>query len=234
MMNLHNHTRHSGGSFTVDEIVAAAERGGLEYVGICDTYGSSVVKSIAPDGLEDYINDVKRASAAHPNIRVLAGVEIDSCEDHTDFAALPYETFNRLDFVLYEYVQDEQRSGMSFFELMNERRKLSVPIGLAHNDIAVNFAEVNHDNLLSVLESDCIFVELNDSPLHFKLEKPFYIYADVFFRKLRMTNVMLSIGTDTHDRIDEVCAVSESNAFVDRMAMRKNLITKLWPKKVAQ
>jgi histidinol phosphatase-like PHP family hydrolase len=109
------------------------------------------------------------------------------------------------------------------------RRKMSIPIGLAHNDISRNFVDVNQDNLISVLESDRIFIELNESVKFVKFSKPYYIFADTFFRKIRNRDVLISIGTDTYDFLEDVGRVKEAYNFVERMGLQKNLITKLWP-----
>jgi len=236
MMNLHNHTTYSNGLFSPDMIIDYAVKSGLEYVGFCDTFGSKKISDAST--LETYINDIKKYALLNPNpkIKVLVGLEIDTSSEETMqlYHDLPIHLVNRLDYLLFENVQDDEKNGMPFFQLINERKRVSVPIGLAHNDISRNFTDVNQDNLISVLESDRIFIELNDSPKYMKLSKPYYFFADTFFRKIRIRDVMLSIGTDTYDVLDEVGAVKEAYNFVERMGLQRNLITKLWSRKTVE
>jgi histidinol phosphatase-like PHP family hydrolase len=229
MMNLHNHTTYSNGLFTADKIIEYAINSGLEYIGICDTFGNKNIYDSKT--LESYINDIKRYALLYPKIKILVGLEIDTSSEELlqAFDSLESNVLNRLDYMLFENVQDDDKNGMPFFQLINMRRKMSIPIGLAHNDISRNFVDVNQDNLISVLESDRIFIELNESVKFVKFSKPYYIFADTFFRKIRNRDVLISIGTDTYDFLEDVGRVKEAYNFVERMGLQKNLITKLWP-----
>ncbi|MEM2870060.1 MAG: PHP domain-containing protein [Thermoplasmata archaeon] len=226
MMNLHNHTTYSDGRFSPRDIVEAAIHARLKVVGISDHYRTTRKRSIVPSALEDYIEHVRRLAAQYRDrIRVLVGVEIDACHERTqDLEYLPYNLLNKLDFVLFENVQDEEAGGMGLWELFDKRKELEPPVGLAHNDIGRNFAEVDPSVLIPVLETNKLFLELCPSPRHARLQTPLYRHSAAFFSRLRGTKVGLSIGTDTHDSLEEVGAVQDPLEFVRELELVKNLI----------
>jgi histidinol phosphatase-like PHP family hydrolase len=115
MMNLHNHTTYSNGLFTADKIIEYAINSGLEYIGICDTFGNKNIYDSKT--LESYINDIKRYALLYPKIKILVGLEIDTSSEELlqAFDSLESNVLNRLDYMLFENVQDEDKNGMHFF-----------------------------------------------------------------------------------------------------------------------
>jgi hypothetical protein len=67
---LHVHTRFSDGSQTVDDVVAAAARNGCDVVAITD-HSDGGLKAATPE----YLDAIRAARAAHPEIVVVAGLE---------------------------------------------------------------------------------------------------------------------------------------------------------------
>lgn len=227
-MNLHNHTTFSDGIFAPEAIVRKAIRHGLRYIGITDHYLTRKVRSMDSYALEKYIEAIGELKNRYAgDIRVLAGIEIDSSRERTNFDLLRYDLLNSLDYVLFEYVNDDLWEGMHLWELFDVIKKIEVPCGLAHNDISRNFREIDYDALLNVLEDNCIFVELSSSPRNSKFGRPYYRFAVDFFRKLSDTEVMVSIGTDTHTNLEEVAEISDAIAFAEEMDLEENLITKV-------
>ena len=226
MLNLHNHTNYSDGRHSPRDIVEAAIRAGLTAVGISDHYRTTRVRSVQPSNLDEYIEHVRRLSLHYKDkIRVLAGVEIDACPERTeDLAYLPAGQLNKLDFILFENVQDEQAGGMGLWELFDMRKELLPPVGLAHNDIVRNFAEIDHSVLIPVLETNKLFLELCTSSRHSKLQRPLYRHSADFFAKLKGTKVELAFGADTHDSLEEVGNIDDAWAFVRENGLEKNLL----------
>ncbi|MCU0862131.1 MAG: PHP domain-containing protein, partial [Methanomassiliicoccales archaeon] len=131
--NLHVHSLHSDGSFSIDDIVKEAKRGGLDAVAITDHFQTEKVRRCVPaEGLLDYIAEIREAQRRHDGIRVLAGVEIDTNPDRCDLGSLPVDDLNALDLVLFEYVNDERHGGSSVVELDPVLTSLDVPCGLVH------------------------------------------------------------------------------------------------------
>lgn len=228
MMNLHNHTTYSDGRFSPRDIVEAGIRAGLSVVGISDHYRSSKTRSMPPAALDEYVENVRRLAIHYKDrIRVLVGLEIDSSPDRTeDLSYLPFAQLNKMDYILFEYVQDEEAGGMSLWELFDMRKELEPPVGLAHNDIGRNFADIEPTVLIPVLETNHLFLELCPSPRHSKLQRPLYRHSLEFYARLKNTKVELSIGTDTHDNLDDVGDVGDALAFVRELGLEKNLLNK--------
>ncbi|MGQ9582679.1 MAG: PHP domain-containing protein [Thermoplasmatota archaeon] len=226
MMNLHNHTTFSDGRFSPRDIIEAAVRFGLGVVGISDHYWTTRTRSIAPGALGDYTDHIRRLAPQYKNrVKVLVGIEIDACPERTqDLETLPYEQLNRLDFVLFEHVQEEEVGGVGLWELFDKRKELEPPVGLAHNDIGRNFAGVDPSVLIPVLETNRIFLELCPSLRHARLQRPLYRHSSEFFARLKGTRVGLSIGTDTHESVEEVGAVSDPMDFVRELQLERNLL----------
>jgi hypothetical protein len=226
MMNLHNHTTYSDGRFSPRDIVEAAIHAGLSMVGISDHYRTTGTRSLAPSLLDEYMEHVRRLAIHYKDrIRVLVGIELDACPDRTeDLSYLPLAQLNKMDFLLFENVQDEQAGGMGLWELFDMRKELEPPVGLAHNDIARNFAEIEHSVLIPVLETNHLFLELCPGQRHAKLQRPQYRQSLDFYTRLKGTNVGLSIGTDTHDNLADVGDIGDAMAFVRELGLDKNLI----------
>jgi len=228
MMDLHNHTTYSDGRFSPRDIIEAAIKAGLSAVGIADHYRTTRTRSLAPPSLEEYQEHVRRLATHYKDkIKVLVGVEVDASPDRTeDLGYLPLAQFNKLDFVMFEHVQDEQAGGMGLWELFDMRKELEPPVGLAHNDIARNFAEIDTAVLIPVLETNHLFLELCSSARHSKLQRPLYRHSAEFFGKLKGTAVELAFGTDTHDNLDDVGNIDDAYAFVQEHGLEKNLMDK--------
>jgi histidinol phosphatase-like PHP family hydrolase len=226
MMNIHNHTTYSDGRFSPRDIIEAAIRAGLSAVGISDHYRTTRTRSLAPSSLEEYQEHVGRLAVQYKEkIKVMVGVEVDASPDRTeDIGYLPLAQFNKLDFVVFEHVQDDQAGGMSLWELFDLRKELEPPVGLAHNDIARNFADIDPAVLIPVLETNHIFLELCPGMRHARLQRPQYRQSLDFYTRLKGTKVGLSIGTDSHDSLEEVGDVGDAYAFVRELGLEKNLI----------
>ena len=228
MMNLHNHTTYSDGRFSPRDIVEASIRAGLGAVGISDHYRTTRTRSLMPAGIDEYVEHLRRLAIHYKDtIRVLVGLEIDASPERTeDLAYLPVAQLNKMDYLLFENIQDEESGGMSLWELFDMRKELEPPVGLAHNDIARNFADVDATLLIPVLETNHLFLELCPSPRHMKLQRPLYRHSADFFSKLKNTRVELSFGTDTHDDLDEVGNIDDPVSFVRELGLEKNLLDK--------
>ncbi|UCF07710.1 MAG: PHP domain-containing protein [Thermoplasmata archaeon] len=228
-INLHNHTIYSDGRYQPQDIIKAGIDAGLTHIAITDHYMTRKVESISVNKLMKYRHEISALSQEyHDNIKVLCGVEIDACKQRTDFSKVHYDDLNSLDFVLFEYVQNEIWNGMPLWEMLRIREKIAIPVGLAHNDIGRNFSHSKYDELIGVLESNNIFIELCPSLRHSKLNKHYYYFAEGFFSLLRDSQVLISIGTDTHKNLKNVGDIADALDFIAQFGLEDNLITKLF------
>lgn len=228
-MNLHNHTTFSDGRYSPRQIIEAGVDFGLTHIAITDHYMTSKVDSIPFDGLLKYIDEINTlAKEFQDDITVLCGVEFDSCKKRTDFSKIEYEDINKLDLVLFEYVQNDIWNGMPLWELLRIRENIKCQVGLAHNDIGKNFSHTKYDELIAVLEANKIFIELCPSLRNSKLNTPYYHFAEGFFEILRGSEVLISIGTDTHSNIKNVGNIEDAMDFIESYGLEENLITKIF------
>ena len=126
-MNLHTHTRFSDGDFTAEQIIITAAEHNLTHIGITDHLMTDKCRSMSAGDLGNYIDVLRELRRRHRHIDVLAGVEIDTRPDHCDLENLPIDDLNRLDYVLFEFVQT--REGTSLENLEPLLDDISVPSG---------------------------------------------------------------------------------------------------------
>lgn len=251
MINLHNHSTHSDGLLTPEEIIRAAVEAGLTHVGISDHFRTAKLGATAQyvlaENLGEYIATLRALAARYASqITVLVGLEIDFSE-RTPMEQLWAQGFSRtplndLDYLLFEYVEDPQWKGLPLSALLAYRRWICVPVGLAHTFFSACFAgRVAAQELAHTLEQHEIFVELCPSsrycvpsPLTGELI-PYYRYPDAYtealFTAFAMREVRFSIGSDTHDRSAEVAAIDDTLAFLREKGLTDRLVTeRYWPR----
>lgn len=223
MMNLHNHTIWSDGTLKPEEIVEEAIKGKLKYIGISDHYETTKTKSISKEDIEKYIKEITELKKKYEGkIHLLVGIEIDFSE-RTDVENISYDTLNKLDYVMYEYVQDDFWNGFPLWELLLLRKNIKKPVGLAHNEVGKNFQDVNLPALMRVLENNNIFIELAPGVRNSKLGKPYYYFAGPFFKELKQYQIPISIGSDTHNSLSEVCNIQDAVDFIENLGLKENL-----------
>ncbi len=219
-MNFHIHTTWSDGIFTPEIIVREAIKRKMDKIAITDHYLTKKTASLPPKYLKMYVEDLRGLKKKYSkNIDIYIGLEIDF-SNRTDLDNLP--DFSDLDFLLFEYVQDELWDGYPLWMLLNVRKKINKPVILAHNDISRNFKNADYKALLHVLESDNIGVELNTNYNYTRLGLPFYRLAEDFFSKLRDYKIPISIGSDLHDDIENINNVGDAFTFIQEIHLDKN------------
>ncbi|MDA8144765.1 MAG: DNA polymerase/3'-5' exonuclease PolX [Thermaerobacter sp.] len=96
--DLHVHTDWSDGQRSVDEMAAAARELGYRYLAICDHSRSlGVAHGLDGERLARQREEIAAVNAAHPEFRLLAGVEVDIRMDGS--LDLPDAVLAQLDFV---------------------------------------------------------------------------------------------------------------------------------------
>ena len=85
--------------------------------------------------LDDYIREIGSLNERYDgSLRVLAGVEIDTNPERCALQEFPIDRLNRLDLVLFEFVNDEWNGGSSLAEIAPLIDRIKVPCGLVHTD----------------------------------------------------------------------------------------------------
>jgi len=225
LINLHTHSHFSDGWFSPQEIAARAAEGGLTHVAITDHFQTSKVPRCLTSGqMDEYISTIRNLDRKHDGgLRVLAGVEIDTSPERCDLRSLPVDDLNRLDLVLFEYVNDEEMGGTTLSELDWLLCRLKVPCGLVHTDIARVFGGITPGEVADLLQSYGLFVEVNTASLYKEEGVPYYERAEEHYRAFK-NKVRVSVGTDVHRLIDEVVNVSKGYRFLERCDLMDMLL----------
>ncbi len=223
MINLHNHSSWSDGSYTIAEIVDYAVRNRLKYLGISDHYLTSKVNSINNGSLKKYIDEINRLKEINrAEINLYAGVEIDFTP-RTDFKNLDFELLRQLDYVLFEHVQNENEGGLPLWQLPELVDKIGVFAGLAHNNLSKNFSRSEMEAILAMFESKNMFIELNTNTNYMKYGKYYFELSVEWFEKIRDYRIPISIGCDMHENLDDLLNFNIALDFINSNKLDKNI-----------
>ncbi|NLI74567.1 MAG: PHP domain-containing protein [Euryarchaeota archaeon] len=220
MINLHNHTRYSDGDFTIEQIVNAAERGGLSHIAITDHFETSKVHSLRSVQFEEYIREIRSAAKHHPDVEVLAGVEIDTDPSRCNLEELPIDMLNELDIVLFEYVDGEGSTLEELEPILSDIRPLR---GIAHMDIERIYFNIEPDKVANRFQDFDMFVEINSSLPYRRYGIPFYELASNYFKAFK-DQVRISVGADTHHSLTDVVSLERPYHFVHEMGLINDLL----------
>jgi DNA polymerase (family 10) len=223
MMNLHNHSIWSDGSYNIVEIVEYATKNKLQYLGISDHYLTTKISSMNNSSLKKYIEEINRLKDSNNNaIKLFAGAEIDFTP-RTDFKNMDFGLLNQLDYILFENVQNGNERGLALWQLIEFLDKIEVLVGLAHTNLNKNFSKVDISSVLSLFESKNIFIELNTSPIYTKYGKYYFELSIEWFEKIKNYNIPISIGSDMHDDMKDLLNFNIAAEFISSNKLEKNI-----------
>ncbi|NLT38109.1 MAG: PHP domain-containing protein [Methanomassiliicoccus sp.] len=223
LMNLHTHTRFSDGDFTAEQIIITAAEHHLSHIGITDHLMTDKCRSMFAGDLGNYIDVLRELGRRHRHIDVLAGVEIDTRPDHCDLESLPIDDLNRLDYVLFEFVQTKE--GTSLENLEPLLKDINVPCGLAHNDLEKNFAPWGPEAVADYLSTFDIFVEVNTAWPYKRDGLMFWERAERYYQAFT-GKVLVSVGTDVHHSLAEVYNLDKAYHFLRRVGLMDDLVVR--------
>ena len=196
----HNHTTESDGDHTLDQMAAAAEAHGWEYLGISDHSKSSFQAGGLDEArLQKQIEDIAKLNAAKKyRVRVLSGSEVDILKDGTlDFTD---ELLGRLDFVV--------ASVHNLFTLDREAQTARIikAIENKHVDMIGHLTgrllnkrepyEVDVAKVIDAAAANETIIELNANPWRLDLDWRWW-------RRAAEKGVLCSINPDAH-HIDQL------------------------------
>lgn len=201
-MDLHNHSIWSDGIHTPENIIQNALKNGVTAVGISDHFHTSKCNSVQKRDLKEYIENINKLKDKYENkIQVLAGIELCMNRDFSDLQSLPYDDLNKLDYVLFEYI-DYFKHSVKFTELKEYTSKLNCKVGLAHTNLLNSCKIYGLRTVINLLKENNLFWELN-------VNSGYEYYDEVvdsidswktsrLFKKLKKNNIQISVGSDTH------------------------------------
>ena len=228
LINLHTHTVYSDGDYLPDDIVRRAYQGGLTHIAITDHFETVKVPSpLKVEHFERYMNNLDALKEMYKGrIEVLAGVEIDTNPMRCDLESLPVDLLNRLDVVLFEYASDSINGGCQLEGLEDFRKQITKPIcGLCHWDMDRIFPYRDPNELANTLNVMDLFVEISTSPFYTRDGLPYFLHAERFYRSFK-GKVKVSIGTDTHRRIEEVVNLKVGQDFIKWIGLERDVVIK--------
>lgn len=192
--DLHAHTDWSDGTASLEEMAAAAEAAGLEYLAICDhSAGRAVAHGLQPERLRRQIELIRTYKPSRPGFRLLAGIEADIRSDGA--IDCPDELLAELDFVVASV-----HSAMQQDEATMTRRIIRAiehphvdTIGHLTTRIVTHRPEVALDvsAVLAAAAQTGTAIEINGSLERLDIK-------DSYVRMANERGVVLSLGTDAH------------------------------------
>lgn len=192
----HNHTTESDGDHTLDQMAAAAEAHGWEYLGISDHSKSSFQAGGLDEArLAKQLEDIAQLNASQKyRVRVLAGSEVDILKDGSlDFAD---DVLARLDFVV--------ASVHNLFTLDREAQTARIikAIENEHVDMVGHLTgrllnkrepyDVDIAKVIDAAAANDTIIELNANPWRLDLDWRWW-------RRAAEKGVLCSINPDAHD-----------------------------------
>lgn len=123
---------------------------------------------------------------------------------------------------LFEYIDNPYWNGLQLKQLEYIRRKLRIPIGLAHPDLSLLCRDKSEDQVLDFLEKQAIFIELSG-----KYPYQYRGFPD-FFQKLRDRHIYISVGSDTHLALEDIRQIDDPLSFVESFNLQDHLISTLF------
>jgi hypothetical protein len=234
--NLHNHTPFSVGAYGVDEICQAhlaCRKVRVDGVGISDHLFSTPSSREVGD-----VRDFERLFATetrryvehiHEARRRWEG-RLDvfcGCEVHWPLNK-PYMDAIRSMLVGVDYVLFDNVDWAGLTQLAHQAKRWPCPIGLANTNVARQFPNTSMDQVVRTLANARIFYEISS-----KLE-PLAQHAR-WFGVLPRHRVLISLGTDTHDDLEDIGQLSrvyefaveqglEEKFFLPRAAERASIV----------
>jgi DNA polymerase (family 10) len=192
--DLHTHTDWSDGAHTMNDMIEAAIKRGLEYYAITDhSVSSSVANGLDQERLLAQMKQVRELDAATEGITILAGSEVDIRRNGTlDF---PDEILAQLDVVVASIhshftLSEAEMTKRMIRAIENPYVKIiGHPTGRLLGRRPMY--PINLDEIISAAAENDTILEINGSPSRLDLG-PEYV------RKAKAAGVLISINTDAH------------------------------------
>ncbi|MHC1721478.1 MAG: CpsB/CapC family capsule biosynthesis tyrosine phosphatase [Clostridiaceae bacterium] len=205
IMDVHNHTNWSDGINTPEQIIENAILNNVKVIGITDHYETQKCGSVSRDMLPKYIEMLDSLKEKYKSkIKVVSGIEICMNPLLTDLDNLPYSDLNKLDFVLFEYVNHNETC-VSFDDLKTYASNITCKKGLAHTDLMYYSKSYGVKYIIDFMKNNSLFWELNvNSGYDYFYDLSYSISSfktKSFLKKFKKNNIAISVGSDIHSLI---------------------------------
>ncbi len=191
----HNHTTASDGHNTLDEMTAAAEKLGLEYLGIADHSKSSFqARGLDEARLEEQVALIRKFNAARKyTTHVFAGTECDILPDgRLDFSK---DTLAQLDYVVISVHSSFRQSREDMTKRIVRAMEKEHVTMLGHLTgrllLEREGYDVDVDQVVDAAIANGVVIELNASPMRLDLDWRHW-------RKAMEKGLLTSINPDAH------------------------------------
>jgi hypothetical protein len=213
--NLHNHTTFSDGRFTMDQLIEEAYLAKIQWLGFSDHFYTPKVFRGESMGQwmhrrwPTYLQTIA-ATRSHrgKDMELWFGLEVDTAFDRlgAGMAGLPWLEWRQLDYLLIEYVGEPERGGQPLADLPRWREFWSGPLIIAHPAIDRWAESLPLDQVFAMMRRYGIALELPCGS-----RNPWYWFQrdPAVLRRLRLT-----LGSDTHEHIEDVGAIDKVIHFV--------------------
>jgi histidinol phosphatase-like PHP family hydrolase len=232
-INLHVHSTWSDGAHSPRDLVRSAVVHRLSHIGISDHYLTRKLSEpqfcVGPREVAAYVADIRQMRADHARwVDVLVGLEIDWSARAAPHLPALWPQVAQLDYLLFEYVDDDEWRGDSLEALLELRPSLPLPVGLAHSNLSASFSgRYPPEALVELLEANDLFLELSTASVHgyHRAQDPYTLRV---WECLAASAVRYSVGSDVHAHIDDVAEVDDAHQFLGERGLRGQLITRWW------
>lgn len=226
LMDIHNHTNWSDGIHTAEEIIENAINNRIEIIGISDHFDTIKCNSVPIDKLKQYIQRMKKLKDKYKDlIKVVVGIEICMKKSWCDLGSLPYAELNKLDYVLFEYI-DLYPDSVTLEEIKEYTSKITCEKCLAHTDILNLKAKYGYERLIKSLKENDLFWELNVNSSYEYFDEIMNNrkkgYVDELFNRLKEDGIKISVGSDTHS----LCFYDLNRLIIGNVLAQYNTINK--------
>ncbi|MFH1613008.1 MAG: DNA polymerase/3'-5' exonuclease PolX [bacterium] len=192
--DLHIHSDWSDGISSIEEIVFVAKAMGYEYIAICDHSASHKIgNGLSRERLLEQIKFIHYLNEKDKTFYVLSGAEVNIKKD----GSLDYddEILSQLDLVIasihYGFKQEEKVITNRIVQAMKNKfvNIIAHPTGRLIS--SRNSYAIDMEKIFEVAFETKTFLELNSFPERLDLK-------DVYLKRAKEKEVMISIGTDAH------------------------------------
>jgi len=192
--DLHVHSKATDGHNTLEELVAAAEERGYEYIAVTDhSRRIAMAHGLDPRRLRQEMRQIDRINENHHRVALLKGIEVDILEDGK--LDLPDDVLGELDLVV--------AAVHSKFDLsrQNQTERILRAMERPHFTILAHPTgrligerepyDVDMSRIIAAAKDRGCFIELNAHPDRLDL-------TDLHCRMAKEAGVLVSIATDAH------------------------------------
>ena len=199
--DLHSHTKDTDGRFSTEEMAAAAEEKGYEYLGISNhSQRLTVARGLDRKRLAKQIREIDRLNEKMKGFTILKSIEVDILEDGS--LDLPDSILKELDFAVCsvhsKFRLSREKQTERIIRAMDSRycHILGHPTGRLINEREPY--DIDMEKIMEAAKERGCFMELNAQPERLDLN-------DVHCKLAKEMGVKVAVSTDAHSIDDLDC-----------------------------